>query len=163
MTCIRAKRIALFAFPVQCYVAIYRPSCIFSSDLFKAPPLRPSSRNVATQHRRLRRCLCANKCVCMRVYTYSACTHTRTREISCNPATPVRVLKRGVDTCLRLSIAPQSLVSTSCYLFTDRRDIFRIDIRIYVTWELHKILFSSLECRWQPLLVSLAANVIGNS
>lgn len=140
MTCIKAKRIfrlALFRFNVTLR------SCVFPSDLFKAPPLRPSSRNVATQHRRLRRYYARTSCVFAR-----ACIHTRTEEISCNPATPVRALKRGVDTCLRLSIAPQSLVSTSCYLFTGRHDIFRIDIRIYVTWESHKILFSSLECRW---------------
>lgn len=44
-------------------------------------------------------------------------------------------------TCVRLLIAPQSLLSASAYLFTARCDIFRIDVRrIYVTWESHKVL-----------------------
>lgn len=69
------------------------------------------------------------------------------REISC------RVRRRPCGkmwrecTCVGgLSIAPQSLLSASAYLFTARRDTFRIDVRIYVTWESRGVLFSSLEC-----------------
>lgn len=142
MTCIRAKCICVIGLALFRFSVTLR-SCVFPSDLFKAPPLRPSSRNAALPNIAGFDDIMHEQVVCLRARVYTLAQRI-SRVIR---RRPWRALKRGVDTWLRLSIAPQSLVCTSCYLFTGRRDIFRIDIRIYVTWESHKILFSSLECR----------------
>lgn len=133
-------RSALFWFSVTSRsLRPYSASCVFSSDLFKAPPLCPSSRNEAAQHRQFRRCY-------MRACIYIRTVHGAIREISCRVRRRPRVKTWREYTCMRLSIAPQSLLSAGAYLFTARHDVFRIDVRIYVTWESHEVLFSSLEC-----------------
>jgi len=81
----------------------------------------------AVQHRQFRRCYMR---IGMRV-----CAHRAIWEISRRVRRRPRAKTWRKYTCMRLSIAPQSLLSANAYLFTARRDIFRIDVRIYVTWE----------------------------